>query len=232
MTEAATDAPGIARLAQPRYSYAEADRMAGVTRGTTKRWIRGYVASSEGQRTFYPAVTLRGEGGVAHGVSFLDLIEVAAIGRLKGLGWSLPRIRGIVANTRRILEVPRPLVTERFRTDGREVFVDQGHVLVDVGVSRRQGQEAWDEIIGPFLKTIEYESSLARRWWPLGVDRRVVIDPDFGFGYPVIEGSGVRTESVLEQIEAGSDPDRAARDFALRRDDVSYALAFEASRSR
>jgi uncharacterized protein (DUF433 family) len=58
----------------------------------------------------------------------------------------------------------------------------------------------------------------------------VVIDPDFGFGLPVIADSGVRTEIVLEQIEAGVDPASVARDFGISRDDVDYALAFEATR--
>jgi uncharacterized protein (DUF433 family) len=232
VTEIEVGAREVERLAAPRYSYAEADRIAGASRGTTKRWTRGYVAISRGQHTEYAAVTPRTDAVGSPGVSFFDLIEVAAIGRLKSLGWSLPSIRRIVENCQQVLEVRRPLVTERFKTDGREAFVSVGVVLVDVGVSRRQGQEAWDEMLGPFLETVEYESRLARRWWPLGTDRRVVVDPDFGFGYPVIEGSGVRTESVLEQVEAGSDPHQVAYDFALATADVDYALAFEATRSR
>lgn len=232
MTQIEVDASDVARFEAPRYSYAEADRIAGVTRGTAKRWTRGYAAVYQGQRTAHPAVTRREETADGSGASFFDLVEIAAIGRLKVLGWSLPNIRKIVANCQSLLKVARPLVTERFRTDGREAFVDVDGVLVDVGVTRRQGQEAWDEVLGPFLETVEYEGQLARRWWPLGIDRGVVVDPDFAFGYPVVAGSGVRTESILEQIEAGSDPKQAAYDFALEVADVDYALAFEATRSR
>ena len=30
------------RLTRPLYTYAEAERLAGVTRGTSSRWLKGY----------------------------------------------------------------------------------------------------------------------------------------------------------------------------------------------
>jgi uncharacterized protein (DUF433 family) len=47
---------------------------------------------------------------------------------------------------------------------------------------------------------------------------------------PVVAGSGVRTEIVLEQVEAGVSLAQVADDFGLSRDDVDYTLAFEATR--
>ena len=231
MTQLDVGTSDASRFELPSYSYAEADRIAGVTRGTAKRWTRGYVAVHQGRRTEHPPVTPRAEPAEGPGVSFFDLIEIAAIGRLKDIGWSLPEVRKIVEDARDLLSIDRPLVTKRFRTDGREAFVSDHGVLVRVGVSAKKGQQAWDEVLGPFLQTIEYEGQLARRWWPLGTDRKVVVDPDFGFDYPVIAGSGVRTETVLEQIEAHADPHDVVYDFGITSDDVSYALAFEASRS-
>jgi uncharacterized protein (DUF433 family) len=224
-------ASAIAHLERPAYSYAEADRIAGATRGTTKRWTRGYAyRTPTDQRVARPPVTPGIEHPEAPGASFLDLVEVAAIARLKELGLSLGQIRGAVDVSQTLLDLRRPLVTERFRSDGRSVFVQQGDVLVELGFGPRKGRQAWDEVIGPFLETVEYESELVRRWWPLGRTHGVVIDPDFGFGLPVIADSGVRTEIVLEQIEAGVDPASVARDFGISRDDVDYALAFEATR--
>ena len=33
---------GNERLMRPLYGFAEADRLAGVTRGTSRRWLKGY----------------------------------------------------------------------------------------------------------------------------------------------------------------------------------------------
>ena len=219
------------RFERPLYSYADADRIAGVTRGTSKRWIRGYSYLSNGARVSAAPVT-PGTGKPGEpGVSFFDLIEVAAIGRLKDVGWSLTAVRKAVESCQVMFDLPRPLVTERFKTDGHDFFVQKGEALVEVGFGRRKGERAWIEVLDPFLKTIAYEGEFARRWWPIGEDRRVVVDPDYGFGLPVIQGSGVRTEIVFEQVRALESLERIAYSFNITLEEVEHAIQFEASRS-
>ena len=169
----------IESLTRPRYSYTDADYLAGVTRGTSRRWLSGYTSfDAKHQRVAQPPVTLgvEREGGV----SFLDLVEVVAIGRLRTLGWTLGHIRQIVRNCQDLLRVDRPLVTLRFKTGGREIFVDRGEVLLEVG--RRKRMQAWNEVLGPFLEELDYDAhELARRWWPLGKTAPILVDPDQGF---------------------------------------------------
>ena len=90
-----------------------------------------------------------------------------AIGKLRQRGFSLRRIRQINEYCQLALNRDRPLVTETFKTDGREVFVKaQGGFLLDVLPGR--GTQAWDKVLDPFLETLDYEDELARRWWPRG----------------------------------------------------------------
>lgn len=122
---------------RPRYSFAEADRIARVTRGTSSRWLKGYPYwHSFEERRMSPPVTPRNDSQEA--VSFVDLMEVAAIGRLRDKGFSLKRIRQINAYCRIYLQTPRPLVTERFRVTGQDIFVDDEDfgVLVNAGLGR------------------------------------------------------------------------------------------------
>ena len=219
------------RFARPMYSYAEGDRIAGVTRGTSKRWVRGYSYLSNGTHVSAAPVTQGVEQPDDPGVSFFDLIEVAAIGRLKEVGWSLRAIRTAVESCQAMFNLQRPLVTERFRSDGRDFFVQIDDVLVEVGIGRRKGERAWIEVLDPFLDTIAYEGKFARRWWPIGRDRRVVVDPDYGFGLPVVAGSGVRTEIVYEQVQAFVSLEQIAADFNISPEDVEHAIQFEVSRT-
>ncbi len=161
------------------------------------------------------------------GVSFLELIEVAAIGRLRDTGFSLHQIRVIVDRCEEIFHAPRPLVTLRFRVDGKAAFVEADDSLVDLGLTRGRRQRAWEEVLSPFLVTVEYEGGIARRWWPRGQDHHVLVDPEMGFGFPVVEGSGVRTEIILEQFHAGRDPEEIAADFNLTQRQVLDAIRFE-----
>ncbi len=218
------------RLYMSRYSYAEADRLARVSRGTAKRWLEGYpYRSSDGTKKFSEPVTERSrtEGG---GVSFVDLVEIAAIDRWKALGYSVIRIKEIVRECQEIFETERPLITHRFRADGKHAFVEM-HDGVLVGLLGAKRQEAWAEIFD-FLSTVEYEGQIVVRWWPLGKEAPVVVDPDFGFGLPVIAGIGLRTEIVLERVTAGESETEIAEDFRLPVESVARAIQFEVSRLR
>lgn len=219
---------GIGRLFLPLYNYADADRLAGVSRSTSRRWLAGYrYQAPSGERVVQPPVT---PGIERRGVvSFVDLVEIVAIGRLRERGFSLRAIRQVVQNCQEILKVPRPLVTLRFKTGGREIFVESGSALLEVG--KRRGEQAWREILGPFLQDLDYTEDMASRWWPLGRRNPIMIDPDYAYGFPVIQHSGVRTEIILERFQAGDLHEQIARDFNIRPIEVERALQFELSRA-
>ena len=99
------------------------------------------------------------------------------------------------------------------------------------GIGPRKCEAAWFEVLVPFFKTVAHEHEYARRWWPIGGDRRVVIDPDYGYGLPVIQGSGVRTEIVYEQVQALESQERIAYSFNITLEEVEHAIQFEASRT-
>jgi len=159
-------------------------------------------------------------------VSFVDLMEVATIGKLRQRGFSFKRIRKINATARFYLKTPRPLVTETFKVTGRDIFVDDGFgILVDVGYGA--GMQAWDEVLDPFLDTVEYEGEIVRRWWPLGKDVAVLVDPNYGFGLPVVDGVGVRTEIIAERYKAGDSTDEISYDFDVTPKQINDALQWE-----
>ena len=214
------------RLIKPMYSFAEADHLAGATAGTTRRWIKGYGYVRNGKRIEQPPVTPRTADVVA--ASFFDLLEVVVISRLKKYGLSLGAVRRMVKNCVDLFEYERPLVQARFKTDGREVFVDQGDRLVEVG--RRKREAAWNLVLEPFLAELHYTDEWADQWRPLGPEQPILVDPEYGFGQPVIEGSGVRTEIIIERIRAGDLPDEIAKDFNVTSLQVYRAIQYEASR--
>ena len=225
---AMSDQVDLSSLTLPRYSYGEADYLAGVSRGTSRRWLSGYeYPSAAGGRMVQPPITPgNGEPGE---VSFLDLVEIIAIGGLREAGFSLKVIRQIVRNCQEFLGETRPLTTLRFKTDGREIFVDRGDTLLEVG--KRRGQIAWNEVLEPFLRNLDYAHEVARRWWPLGRANRIVVDPEYGYGLPVVASSGVRTEIIRERFEAGDLRAQIAEDFNLDPIEVERALQFELKRA-
>ena len=53
-------------------------------------------------------------------------------------------------------------------------------------------------VFDQFLSEIEFDTStlLAARWWPLGRQVPVVLDPALRFGAPIVAGTGVRTSTL------------------------------------
>lgn len=105
--------PGAEQLVLPRYSFAEADHLAAVSRGTARRWLAN--------------------GDQLEAVSFLDLVEIAIVGRLKDAGFSAATIRGIVQRCQEILGVAQPFPSLQFKVGGRDVLVEGAGVLGEVG---------------------------------------------------------------------------------------------------
>ncbi len=211
-------------LVIPRYGFADADRIARVSPGTARRWLAGYSYRADGGGIVSkpPVGTPRHAPDAA--VSFFDLVEVAALRGLRRLGFSLPQIRTIVRNCRERFGSERPLLTQRFKVGGRDAFVQLEEALVDVLQGPRT---AWDEVLDPFLETVGYQDGWAHRWWPLGCATNVVVDPQFGYGLPVVAGSGVRTEILFERREAGDSLEQIERDFGVASEALSDALEFE-----
>ncbi len=213
-------------VTRPLYSFAEADRLAKVTPNTSRRWLKGYhYWYSSTERRTLPPITRRSEP-IEEAVSFLDLMEVAAISKLISKGFRLPIIRKINEVCRFYLHTSRPLVTEKFKVAGRDIFIDEGFGIL-VNVRYEAGMQAWEEILRPFLEDVDYENEFVRRWWPLGKDHRVVVDPDYGFGLPVIAGTGVRTEIIAERSRAGDSEDEIVYDFGVNPEQIHDALRYE-----
>lgn len=192
---------------QPIYTVADIERLARVSRGAARRWFALTGHPSE------------------HRGSFLDLVEFLVVRQLRHRGFSYRLIRDIALATQHRLKIERPLASAQFKLSGRDIFVQVGDQLVEVG--RRRGQAAWLEVLKPFLETLDYSNGLAVAWWPLGKDRRVKVSPDIGFGFPVVAGTGVRTEIVRERFSAGDAIEVIADDFGLDVGAVEDALRFE-----
>lgn len=219
----------LARLSIPIYSVSEASRLASVPENTCHRWLKGYTyRDRRGNRAFRPPVstTLRPVAGA----SFHDLVELAAIGAFRRRGYSLSLVRKVVNYCREQLGIERPLVSLQFKVDGEHIFIHEASYLLEVG--RIPGTRAWSEILEPFLDTLEYIDGVAATWWPLGKSRPIKIDPAYGFGLPVLDGYGIRTDVLAELHFAGEDEATIARSYGLPKELVREAISFELQRHK
>lgn len=213
------------------YTLSEAGRLLGVRPGKIGRWLRGHqIGERPYERLWVPEIDL-GDGRVFLG--FRDLMEVRVADAFIAHGVSAVRIRSAIEIAGQLLGRDHPLSTNRFRTDGREIFLQVIETDEDgtqrerlLNLFRRQYE--FREIIDPILKTVDFsDDGSPLLWWPAGRKAGVVVDPARSFGAPIEVGSSVPT-AVLAGAARHHGVQGAAAVYAVSPVAIHRAIEFEA----
>ncbi len=189
------------------YSVPEAARLTGVSTSRIRRWLCGYRFKSHGRR-YATGALWQGqidpiEGKLALG--FLDLMEVRFVDAFLQRGISWPTIHK--AREKAMEHFPgasHPFCTERFLTDGRGLLVEVQEetgeqALLDI----TKDQKVFDALVRPFARELEFgPGDILERWWPMGRERRVALDPCRNFGQPSLFAEGVSTQVIARSVKA------------------------------
>src|SRR6266568_4491335 len=203
-------APRIRLLGVGLYTRADASRLLKMTPSRVARWVRGYSYwlshPARPERRDQPPV-VRGRLPPVAGsvlISFLDLMELRVVKALVDVGLSLQHVRRVATLTR---DSDDPILIE---------------------ISHRHSQLIARPIIADYLTELDFDpqSSLARRWWPLGRQIPIVLDPTVSFGAPVVAGTATRTE-VVAGLARALDVSAAANAFLVDKSAAIAAVEFE-----
>ncbi len=227
------ESTGRDRLTRPAYSVAEAGRLARLTSGRVRRWLRGYEYSYGDAVRGQPPV-LQGSGTESSYASFLDLVDLLFVKRFLDHGVSLQKVRRALDEARRLLGTDH-FARQTFFTDGGSIFLElqegarrgRGEAILEL---MSGGQWVIAPVIRELARQIEFESpeGLASRWYPLGQNRPVVLDPTVSFGAPSIAGRGVKTINIHDLFVAENENLASVRAWwDLTDDEIQAAVDFE-----
>jgi len=216
------------------YSMADAERLTGVPARNLRRWARGYTYVYRGAERHSPPIIGTGleQRELDPILEFRDIIEVRFLTAFRKAGVSWNVIRRVASRVHEVIEHTHPFATRVFRTDGRTILLeliseDQiDHRLVDL----LRDQYEWDRLVQAHLVAERVEFSDAQepiRWWPLGSDRRVVVDPARAFGAPIVSREGVQTYLLAKAVGIEGDAALVASWYNVEPDAVQDAIAFE-----
>jgi len=65
------------------------------------------------------------------------------------------------------------------------------------------------------------------RWYPLGKDEDIIVDPTISFGSPTIKGSRVTTLNVYDLYKGEEEVDRLHQWFNISTMKINAAIKFE-----
>ena len=208
------------------YSFSEAAHLANVSTTTVKNWLFGYVSRGKEVRPLF-----RSETNTM--VSFLQMIEIMVAGRFRK---SASGARAIPFRTvqlahehaRNRWDLEYPFAHLKLEAIGGHIvhFIKEGD-SVD-SFQSLDTPELWTlpGLLEETISQIEYDQDLAARWYPVGKNVPIVVDPRHSAGLPVIRGRGVTVQAIRNRFKAGLRIEFIAKDFDMDTDTVETALQY------
>ncbi len=227
MVSARPPAHFVPRVGEGIYTLPDAALILNLPLSRLRSWVGGYVESA-GDSSPTGLLATCGRGS-RRAFNFHVLIEAYTVYQLRGLGVTLQRIRTARNVLAKTLGSPHPFAS-------RGILAQGGKVLFDLGTERPGAllrldatqQTEFRGIISPFCQELDFEkdTQLANRYWPMGRDCNIVIDPRVSFGRPVIADTGITVESISALVESGESPINIAAQFDIPISAVTEADLF------
>jgi uncharacterized protein (DUF433 family) len=212
------------------YTVPEAARLLQMSARTINRWLGGYTYFDRGDRSHMdPLWTPQLPQLNGHlELGFRDLIELRFVNAFIKAGLGLNTIRRCLNYARECVNDERPFSTQRFRTDGRTIFLDTlsqsgDNELLDL----KRHQYVLARVIQSSFKDLDIDSATVTRWRPFNGKRSIVVDPMRAFGQPIAARSGVPTATLADAVKAEGSIDRVVQLFEVSREIIRDAVNFE-----
>lgn len=195
---------------QPMYTISEAARLAHVSSSTVRRWLFGYRPDKRFPQFVVPPVL--GDAEVSPYVSFLQLVELVVASEFRRVSRvKLDVVAQAHTNLRNETDIPYPFAHEELellgghvirwlhRNGGTEVeSVDTPQQAAMSSLVERRIHESAER----HVRTLEFIRQLASRWYPVGKQVPIVVDPLFSSGIPTIDGRGVTVGAIYRRWKA------------------------------
>ena len=194
-----------------------------------RRWLGGYGHPVDGERREWPPLWTPEVPRIAGDLvlGFRDLLELLFVVAFRRQGLSVRTIRRLIDRAFQLVEDPYPLSSPGFRTDGRRILADtldahDQRLIFDL----ESGQQLLDVVFDRLPFGIEYQELMRARWWPLGEDRRVLLDPTRRFGRPIVP-EGVPTSALARSVAVERSLAVVAEWYEVSENSVKDAVEYE-----
>jgi uncharacterized protein (DUF433 family) len=164
-----------------------------------------------------------------YSLSFLDMIDVLTISRLRDKGVSLQAIRKVYTKLCEMFNTLHPFSMNKSWTDGRGIWIDIGHKEQDKKLlNLLKDRYEFHQIVTDFLDEVDIgKDDFAKRWWPMSKKEEVVIDPMRKFGQPIVNIEGIPTIVIANTAKAEGSISKSANWYGVSIESARSACKFE-----
>ena len=197
-----------------------------------RRWIKGYTYHKNMEcRSYKPLFKTEFDYDSNDVViSFLDLTELLFIENFVRYGISIQKIRKAAIIASDLLKTSHPFAIRKMFTDGKTIFAkiakkENDTALLDL----LKNQYQFEEIIEPLLyECIDFgKHDYAERWWPLGKNHEIVLDPARNMGQPILNKYNVKTELIYELYKTNHSVSEISEWYELDKAAIEAAIRYE-----
>lgn len=215
------------------YGVGEAAALLGVPQQKVRAWVEGWP------RTAGPPMIDNDLGWVDDRLafSFGNLMELRFVAFFAAADVKIREIRAIMNEVRAQIHRPNPFATNViFMTDGVKVVAEiaqKNNVprLLDL---KTKNFEMSDVVYKSLLDGVVYDpEGDAQAWFPRRLlAPNVIIHPKLAFGRPVLRGTSIPIEAIVDSVRSEGSLEGAAIVFEISKHKVEEAVRFDAELRR
>lgn len=189
------------------------------------RWIKEYWDKNFAKKFDH---SYSWQSGGSRAVNFYTLVELCICFKLNEAGV----LTKTIIEAHRILsedfKTPYPfasnIILSKIHTDSKKIYFKEGEkIIYSIDVHKQFNIE----FVKLFFKNIEFnEDSTAKRLWPIGKDKHIVIDPHHQFGQPVILNTNIYPETLYTLFKAGEPINFIAHIYEVTEQEVNDAIEY------
>ncbi|MFN0083234.1 MAG: DUF433 domain-containing protein [Ferruginibacter sp.] len=209
------------KLGEGIYSISDIAFLLKLPKQRVRRWLNDFwdirLAEKYDQKYSW-------DHGRNQATNFYTLIEFYIFYCLRDAGVSQKKIFEAHEAMAKQLKTVYPFASAKLLTDGKNILYSLNDgTTVKADTSK---QITLRELIEQFYNKIDFSSSnkVAEKFYPLGKDKRIVVDPHHQFGQPVIKQTNIMAETIYDMFNAGESKIFISRFYDISINEVNSAI--------
>lgn len=204
------------------YTLPEISLILQLPQQKVRRWLKDYFNSSLFKSHTHDYSWISNEHKM---VNFLTMIEFYVFYKMREHHISASKILKAHDYLARTLNTPYPFASRQVLINGKEVLYNpKGELWINADKSE---QIVIYDILKEFSVKIEFsDTKIAERFWPLGRNRAIVVDPHHKFGQPVLKGTNINTATIYAMYSSGEQIATISELYDISAEEIQDAIAF------
>jgi uncharacterized protein (DUF433 family) len=202
------------------YTIPDVANILNLDRTLVRRWLREYWGNQ---------FRLKGKSFASWGkgrektIHFFTLIEFYVFYQLRKQGVSAQNIAKSHEIISLELKTAFPFANSRILTDGRKIlYTVNGDVIINADKSKQINIKS---IIEEFCHKIDFGNDFnAKRYWPLGKEKNIVVDPHHQLGQPTVKNTNILAETLYSMYTSGEKIRFISSLYNVSEDDVKASI--------